>query len=295
MVRRKLSSARTPSGKPKPTMRAQWLGQGLRRLREDHDMTTEDIGSYLQCDASTVSRFETGIYPARHADVLALLDLYGITDAGQRQFLLNLSRDVVEPGWWDQYQADADSALIDLAWLEARALRIRSYHQIVVPGLLQTSDYADATIRAVDWSASEAQLTRWRDLRIDRQKVFTKEQPLHMSVLLDEAVLRRPVGGPAVMRAQLDHLAESARRSTVDIRVVPYAAGAHASPDSSFYLCEMAEPFPSVGYLDTLAGALYVETDTVDRFRSVLDRLVSAALSESKSIKLIESAAKDLE
>jgi len=292
MARRRLG-ARTQSGKPKPTMRAQLLGQGLRQLREDNDMTTEEVGQYLQCDASTVSRFETGIYPARTPDVHALMALFGVQDATQREFFLKLSRDVVEPGWWDQYSEDLDTTLIDLAWIEARAQRISSFHQIVVPGLLQTQGYATATITAA--TLNPDQVTTGIELRTDRQKVLDRKPPLRYSAILDEAALRRLVGGPAVMREQLAHLVDLARKSTVDIRVVPLTAGAHASPDSSFYICEMTEPFPPVGYTDTLAGALYVEADTLAMFKNVWDRLRAAALNERESIALIEAAAKDLE
>ncbi|BCJ35014.1 transcriptional regulator [Actinocatenispora thailandica] len=295
MAKRRVSVQRDESGKPKPTMRAQWLGTGLRRLRESQKITLEEAGDYLQRDGSTLSRMEKGVYPARTPDVLALLDLYGVHDATQRDFLLKLSRDVVEPGWWDQYQADADTTLIDLAWLEARARTIGSYHQMVLPGLLQTAEYARATILAADWTATETQLSRWLELRLARQQVLTRESPLDYVTILDEAAIRRVVGGRGIMAEQLQHLIALARESTVDIRVVPFEAGEHASPDGSFYICDMADPFPAVGYLDTLAGALYVEADTVDRFKSVFDRLLVTALDARESIALIETAAKDLE
>lgn len=275
------------------TMRAQWLGQGLRRLREANGLSMDEAGDYLQRNQSTISRLETGVYPARHADVLALLDLYHVTDATQRQFLLNLSRDVVEPGWWDQYTDDLDSTLIDLAWLEARAEKISSYHQIVIPGLLQTEAYAKAMMDAVETDPALAE--SGLQVRTSRVKVLDRETPLRVSALIDEAALRRVVGGPSVMGDQLRHLLALGKRSTIDIRVVPFSAGAHPSPDSSFYICEMREPFAPVGYIDTLAGALYVETDTVDRFKSVFDRLRRKALSERKSVALIETAAKELE
>jgi hypothetical protein len=291
MAKRRFSVQRDESGKPKPTMRAQWLGMGLRRLRESQKVTLEEAGDYLQRDGSTLSRMEKGVYPARTPDVLALLDLYGVHDATQRDFLLKLSRDVVEPGWWDQYQSDLDTTLIDLAWLESRATRISSYHQIVVPGLLQTRAYAEATMTAA--AHDPTQVRRGLEARSERQRVLDRDDPPQFAVVLDEAVLRRAVGGADVMAEQLSHLATFAKKSAVDIRVLPFSAGAHASPESSFYVCEMADPFPPVGHLDTLAGALYVEADTVERFRSVFTRLRAVALNERESSALIEAAAKD--
>jgi transcriptional regulator with XRE-family HTH domain len=275
------------------TMRARLLGDGLRRLREAHGMNMDEVGDYLQRNGSTVSRLETGVYPARMPDVLALLDLYGVHDATQREFFLKLSRDVVEPGWWDQYQSDLDTTLIDLAWLEARATRISSYHQIVLPGLLQTKEYAEATMVAA--ATSPEQVHRGMEVRSERQQTLARSEPPHFTAVLDEATLRRCVAGPKVMADQLTHLATIARKPTMTIRVLPFSSGAHASPDSSFCVCEMAEPFPPVGYLDTLAGALYVEADTVKRFKSVFDRLLAVSLDERESIALIETAAKDLE
>jgi transcriptional regulator with XRE-family HTH domain len=295
MAKRKASVQRDQSGKPKPTMRAQWLGMGLRRLRESQKITLEEAGDYLQRDGSTLSRMEKGFYPARTPDVLALLDLYGVHEATQRDFLLKLSRDVVEPGWWDRYERDAETTLIDLAWLEARARTISTYHQMLVPGVFQTEDYARAAIQAADWNASPAQIDRWLELRLERQQTLNRTDPTQYLVVLDEAALRRVVGNANVMRDQLRSIVTQAAASTVDIRVIPFSAGAHASLDHSFYVCEMAEPFPPVGYLDTLAGALYVEADTVDRFKSVLDRLCAVALDERESVALIETAAKDLE
>ncbi len=294
MPKRKFPVAKDSSGKPKPTMRAQWLGQGLRRLREARGITAEEAGRYLQRDASTVTRFEIGIYPARTPDVAALLDLYGVHNTAQRQFLTKLSRDIVEPGWWDQYLADVDSSLIDMAWLEARALRIDTYHQVVIPGLLQTQDYARATIRAADWHESDDHVERWVRLRIDRQSALTRKPPLRFTVILDEACLRREVGGAEIMQGQLRSLLEFANESTVDIRVLPFSQGAHASPTSSFYICEMADPFPQIGYVDTLAGALYVEADTAERFRSVFDNLLSVTLDANSSRAFIEARLKEL-
>lgn len=175
-------------------------------------MTLTDAGRYLQRNSATVSRFESAEYPIRRPDVLALLDLYGISEGRQREALLALGEDVWKKGWWDGYAEHIAGSLIDLTWLEARAEEIRSFDGLVLPGLLQTREYAEATIRAVDPTAPVDQTERWVEFRMKRQQVLAAEQPPHLAAVLDEALLHRPVGGPETMRAQLAHLADLAGR-----------------------------------------------------------------------------------
>lgn len=274
-----------------PTMRARWLGQGLRQLREEAGLTMAEVARHLQRDGSTVSRFETGVYPARLPDVLALLELYGVHDPDQRLYFTNLSREIVEPGWWDRYGGDAAPELLDLAWLEARVARIRSYHQSVLPAPFQTAGYAESLLRTAEWAADERRIHRWRDLRLDRRRMLDRDNPPRHSAILDEAVVQRVVGGPGVMRGQLDHLVALAGRPNVDVRVIPFAAGAHASPDSSFSVCRLADPFPAVGYLGTIVGTLYTESDTAEHFEAVFDRLLGVALDPERSLRLITGIA----
>jgi transcriptional regulator with XRE-family HTH domain len=278
-----------------PTMRARWLGQGLRRLREEAGLTMAEAGRHLQRDGSTVSRFETGVYPARMPDVLALLDLYGVRDRTRREFFTNLSRDVVEPGWWDRYGGDAAPELIDLAWLEARAWQIRSYHQSVLPAAFQTADYAESVLRTAEWNAEERRIQRWRDLRLDRRRMMDRDTPPRHSAILDEAVVRRVIGGPGIMRDQLDHLVRLAGRPHLDLRVIPFETGAHASPDSSFSVCRLAEPFPAVGYVGTIVGTVYTDAATAERFDAVFERLLAVALDPERSLLLIEEVAAALD
>lgn len=276
------------------TMRARWLGQGLRRLREDAGLTMAEAARHLQRDGSTVSRFETGVYPARMPDVLALLDLYGVHDRTRRDFFTNLSREIVEPGWWDRYGGDAPPELIDLAWLEARAWQIRSYRQSVLPAPFQTARYAESLLREAEWTADDRCIQRWCDLRLDRRRVLERDNPPRHSAILDEAVVRRVVGGSDIMRDQLDHLALLAERPNVDLRIIPFAVGAHASPDSSFSVCRLADPFPAVGYLGTIVGTLYLDTEAAEHLEAVFDRLLRVALDEEGSLRLIERAASGL-
>ncbi|GAA2209692.1 helix-turn-helix transcriptional regulator [Nonomuraea monospora] len=281
------------SGKRGVTLRAQWLGKHLRELRERAGLTLKDAGEYLQRDGSTVSRFEVGLYPARTPDVLALLDLYGVTAPQAREGLVRLSRDVWQNGWWDDYSGDVSLGIVDYAWLEARAESITSFDALVIPGLLQTREYMEAVIRAEDPDATDKQVNRWVEFRLSRQKILTDDGPC-FSTILDECVLRRPMGGPEIMRGQLARLMQYAAAPNIQLRVLPLQAGAHASPDGAFRIFELPEPFPAVAYVPTPAGAIYVEGEAADGLKLKYDRMQRNALSTEDSLRLITTAEESL-
>lgn len=285
-----------PKRKPGPTLRAQWLGQQLRSLREAAGMTLKQAGDYLQRDPSMVSRFEGAVYPIRRGDVLALLDLYGISDERTREGLLRLSDDVWRKGWWDGYANAVDRQYVDMLWLDSRAERLRSYGAMLVPGLLQTREYAETLIRnAAAAETSEEQIERMVELRMTRQQILRGEAPVDFATVVDESVLRRVIGRPEVMRGQLARMSDVAELPNVEVRVLPLTRGAHAGLDGSFWLYEMPEPYPDVAYVDTLGGAVYVEDDAaVDRFRQAYHQLSATALDGMESAALIAAVAKEL-
>ncbi|MGH3778174.1 MAG: helix-turn-helix domain-containing protein [Pseudonocardiaceae bacterium] len=285
-----------PKRKPGPTLRAQWLGQQLRALRESTGMTLRQAGDYLQRDPSMVSRFETAEYPIRRGDVLALLDLYHVSEERTREGLLRLSDDVWRKGWWDGYVNTVDRQYIDLPWLEARAERLRTYEAMLVPGLLQTRTYAETLIRnAAASDTSGEQIARMIEHRMTRQQVLGGEAPVDFAAVVDESVLRRVIGGAEVMREQLTTLLDFAERPNVEVRVLPLRRGAHAGLDGAFWFFEMPEPYPDVAYVDNLAGAVYVEEDAaVDRFRQAYHQLSAMAFAGKESAALIAAAAKEL-
>jgi transcriptional regulator with XRE-family HTH domain len=282
------------STKPKPTLRAQWLGQSLRELRDATGMTLAQAADFLQRNASTVSRFESGEYPIRRPDLMALLDLYGVSDRRKRDGLLRLSEDVWQKGWWDGYEPDVERQFVDYIWLESRATTIRSFEPSVVTGLLQTREYAEAVITASDWEAEPAQIARWVQLRMDRQAVLHREAPPRLMVIIDEFVLRREIGGPDVLRGQLAHLLATAELPHVDLRVLPASIGAHAGHSGYFLIFTIAEPDMDVGYAETVGGAVYVEPPDSGRFVRVYNRLLDSALGPAESAKLIRAIGKDL-
>jgi transcriptional regulator with XRE-family HTH domain len=285
-----------PKRKPGPTLRAQWLGQQLRALRESAGMTLKQAGDYLQRDPSMVSRFESAVYPIRRGDVLALLDLYGVSEESTRDGMLRLSEDVWRKGWWDGYENTVGRQYIDLVWLQTRAERLRTYGSILVPGLLQTREYAETLIRneaAAD--TPEEQIEKGIELRMTRQQMLGGEAPVDFAAVVDESVLRRVIGGPEVMHSQLTKLLEVTERPNVEVRVLPLGRGAHAGLDGSFWLFEMPDPYPDVANVGTLGGALYVEDDAaVDRFRQAYHQLSAMALNGKESAALIVAAAKEL-
>jgi hypothetical protein len=278
-----------------PTLRAQWLGQQLRELREGAGRTQKDAAEYLQRNPGTMSRFESAEFPIRRGDVMALLDFYDVSDQRRRDALIRLSEDVWQKGWWDGLSDVVyDSRFVDFVWLESRAHEIQAFDNLVVPGLLQTKAYAKATISAAEPGATAAQIQQWVDLRMRRQAVVTGPEARQLNAIIDEATLRRMVGGAETMRDQLRHLRAAADLPNVELRILPFSVGAHASPTGAFRVFVMADPYPSVGYVETPAGAIYVEAPGVDRFIQLYDLLSKAALGTTESLAFIESVTEEL-
>jgi transcriptional regulator with XRE-family HTH domain len=277
------------------TLRAQWLGHQLRELRENAGLTLREAGEYVQRNLSAISRYETAQWPIRRGDVLGLLDLYGVADERERKRLVELAEDVWRTDEWDREYGDlVDRSFIDVPWLESRADRICSYDAITVHGLLQTRDYAEAVIRAVEGPAvTDTQVQRFLALRMDRQQVLDGDAPTRIEALIDEPVLRRPVGGAAAMRAQVEHLLALGRRRHVTIRVLPASVGAHAGLEGAFDIFEMPRPYPAVAYVESLGGKLYVESPNSDRFAQAYDRLRRAALGPAESAAVIARIAEE--
>lgn len=278
------------------TLRAQWLGQHLRQVREEAGLTLRDIGDYIQRNATTVSRIESGVLPARVTEVLAYLDLAGVDNANRRAMLRQLAQDVWQKGWWDGYSNSDDVAavLINRAWLEARADRLCAY-ETNVPGLLQTDQYAKAIIEAEDPDASEEQVARFVEVRMKRQQILNRAEPVELRAILDEAVLRRPAGSREITREQFQRLAEFADQPHIQLRVLPFSAGAHPGLEGQFVVIELPEPYPEVGYVDNPAGAVFAEGEKAERLRRKYDRLCAVALDVDASTALIVKAAEDLE
>lgn len=277
-----------PQGKrgPEPSLRAQWLGRCLRDLRMDNGLTLKDAGEYIQRDGSMLARYEKADYPIRRGDVLALMTLYGVSDERVRSGLIQLAEDIWRKGWWEPYSPDLGRMFIDHPWLESRTAAIGAYAPMVVPGLLQSREYAEALIRHAD-SAGEDQIRRWVDLRMQRQRVLSGADAVKFTAVIEEWVLHRPIGGSDVAARQRQHLLELTSYPNIEIRIMPTSQGAHAGHTGAFELFDMPSPYPEVAYVETLAGTLYVERPEVDRYCAAYDELLRTSLAPSASIEVI--------
>ncbi|MFF5288464.1 helix-turn-helix domain-containing protein [Paractinoplanes globisporus] len=278
-----------------PTLRSRSLGKQLRELRESANLTLQEVASYMQRDPSSISRMETGVHPARIPDVLAYVTLCGESRPDRREQLVQLAQDAWQTGLWDRYGEDDLKALMDLTWLEARASEIRAFEAIVLPGLLQSPAYAAAVIRASDATRQQADIDRWVNVRLRRQEILDEPRQPRLHAVLDESVLHRVVGGKHVMREQLLHLVETARRPNVTISVLPWGTGAHASPEGCFNVLFMDEPYTDVGYMETPTGPVFVERDEVEKLIDRHDRLSRAALGDEESIALTLQIAEEMD
>ncbi|WP_326555551.1 helix-turn-helix domain-containing protein [Micromonospora sp. NBC_01813] len=277
------------------TLRAQWLGQQLRQIREQRGMTLKLVATHLNRDMSALGRYERADWPIRREDVVALLDLYGFHRADERAHLLSLAEEVWRTDRWnDAYDNVIDSSFIDFPWLESRADRICSYHSTVMPGLFQLRDYAELVIREVEGpKAPEGLIQRGIALRMDRQQMLERGQT-KINAIIDESALRRPIGTPKLMQDQLRRILQLARQPQIEVRVLPRDIGLHPALDGSFWVFEMPTPYPAVGYLESLAGQMYFESPKADRFVSAYHRTCDAALDPRESAGLISKIVEEL-
>jgi Domain of unknown function (DUF5753)/Helix-turn-helix domain len=279
-----------------PTALRILLGAHLRRMREATGISREDAGWEIRSSESKISRMELGRVGFKERDVADLLNLYGLDDAEERERLLALAKDANNPGWWHRYGDVLPSWFQSYLGLEAAAERIRTYETQFVPGLLQTVDYARAVVRIGQVTLKPEEVERRVELRMDRQRIITRPRPVRLWAVLDEAVLRRPVGGRAGTRRQLPRLAETGARPNVRLQVLPFGAGAHPGMDGAFTVFRFPKPTdPEVVHLEHTTGDLYLETaEETARYAAAFEELSAAALDPDESSALIASSARKL-
>ena len=266
-----------------PTGRRRRLGAELRRLREETGLTIDQVAEALECSQSKVSRIETGQVSATPRDVRDMLALYRVSDA-QREAMVQIAREARQPGWWQKF-VDVPDGVPAYVGLETAATSIDIYMSVIVPALLQTADYARAVIGAVRPDLPSAEIDRRVELRLRRQALLDQDSPPALRVLLDDTVLRRPVGGEKVMAAQRRRLLKDAARPAVTLQVLPIEAGVHAGMDGPFTIFGFPAPAErDVVALDSAADALYLEgAEDVARYRRVFGLLLPAALTPEAS------------
>jgi transcriptional regulator with XRE-family HTH domain len=279
-----------------PTVQRIVLGAQLRRLREARDITTEQAAESIRGSHSKISRMEHGRVGFKDRDVADLLTLYGVTDPEVRHSLLSLAREAGNPGWWHDYGDLLPHWFEPYISLEAAASVIRNYEVQFVPGLLQTEGYAREVIRLGYPSITDHELSRRVELRMGRQRLLSRPSPPRLWAALDEAVLRRPIGGPGVMRGQVAHLIEMADDPAVTVQIVPFSVGGHSAAGGPFAILRFAEPeLSDVVYLEQLTSALYLEKPAeVDRYLEVIERLCVQAETAADSVKLLQQIHDDL-
>ncbi len=283
-----------------PSIPRRRLGFELRRLREAARLRIEDVAAALECSVSKVSRLETGKGIPRARDVRDLLNRYGVEDSEYRERVMRWAREGQSQGWWSEYSdvlapdpRDPLTAphLERYVALEADARLIESFEPIVVHGLLQTEDYARAILQMLS-AGTAATVQRRVEVRVRRQqRLYSAEEPLSLRLVIDEGVLRRPVGGDRVMQLQLRRLLEDGARDNIDIRVLPFHNGAHPAVAGAFVLLDFPETtVHDLVYIESHLGSVYLEKDgDVSTYTRLFRSLADSALDPADSAVLIES------
>jgi transcriptional regulator with XRE-family HTH domain len=270
------------------------LGSQLRRFREAAGITPEQAGFEIRGSRSKISRLENGRVKLKSRDVTDLLTLYGVTDGDLQSRFLALAEQSNTPDWWTKYGDILPDWFETYLSLEAAATTIRSFEVQFVHGLFQTEDYARAILGRR--TAPPKEVERRVALRLKRQDLLSRPNPPRIWSVMDEAVLRRPVGGRAVMRAQFRHLIEVAEFPRVTLQVVPFASGSHAGESGSFTVLRFEErDLPDVVYLEQLTGAIYLDQRAeVERYLEVVNELSTEALTPDETTRFIEQVAREI-
>ena len=262
-----------------PTVLRVVLGKRLADLREKAGVSYEQAGRALDVTHATVRRMEKAEVGLKLPYVEKLLTTYGVTDPDELESFLTLVREANRPGWWHRYRDVLPDWFSAFVSLEGEAEVIRAYEPHYVPGLLQTEDYARAVLRAGLPNASQEVIERGVALRLERQALLTRQKPPLLWVVIDETVLRRPIGGPEITRAQIDRLIEACAMPHVRLQVMPFAAGPHPAMYGPFHIFRFGvRELPDMVCAESLVGAVYFdERDDVTTFLEALDRMCAQA------------------
>jgi transcriptional regulator with XRE-family HTH domain len=258
-----------------PTVLRRLLGAQLRRLRERQGITREEAGYAIRASGSKMSRLELGRVGFKERDVADLLTLYGVTDERDRESMLALAQDANSPGWWHRYGDVLPGWFETYVGLEEAAALIRTYELQFIPGLLQTEDYARAVISLGNSSSPPEEIEQRVSLRTTRQKILARGDAPRLWAVVDEAALRRPIGGRDVMRGQIEWLMEATKMPGIILQVLPFRVGGHTAEAGAFTILRFPESdLPDVVYVEQLTSALYLDRrDDVDAYMEAMERL----------------------
>lgn len=279
-----------------PAVRRRQLMAELKRLREGARLTQEDVAERLDWHPTKVMRIETGRTAPHPNDVRLLLDLYSVTDRDQLNALVKLAKDAKQRGWWYSYRDVLLNRYEFFIGLEWEAASIRDFELAMIPGLLQTEHYARSLIAGGPLQLDQEDVQRRVEVRMTRQRALARHDGPQLWAILDEAAIRRVVGGPDVMRAQLDHMAEASQRPNVTLQVLPFGAGAHPGQTGPFIILDFAEPAePAVVYMETVGGNLYMDkAEEVRLYTAAFERLHAAALSPDETTAMLRAGSRAL-
>lgn len=284
-----------PPAPASPTVLRIILGKQLQTLREKAGMSYEQAADTIYASAWTLRRMEKAEVGLKLNYVKSLLMAYGITDVREIDTFLELAREANKPGWWHSYTDVLPAWFRVFPGLEQTAGLIRGYEPHCIPGLLQTEDYARGLTAAGYPNATPDETDRRVALRMARQQILSRPEPPRLWVVIDEAVLRRPVGGPGVMRAQVDRLIEVTTKPNVALQVLPFTAGAHPVMYGMFHLLRFpAGELPDIVYGENLTSAFYLDKPTdVATYTEALDRLCAQASPADKTASILRRIRKD--
>jgi transcriptional regulator with XRE-family HTH domain len=272
-----------------PTVRRLVLGTHLRRLREDASITVEQAAAAIRGSHSKISRMEHGQVGFKERDIADLLTLYGVTGAEERQALLKLAREANTPGWWQGYSDILPHWVKPYLGLEAAAALIRNYAPEFVPALLQTESYA-RTLMRLD-STTEDDVRRRAEARLYRQEILRRATSPRLWAVMDEAALRRSIGGRSVMREQIRHLIHMCDHPAVTLQILPFQVGAHAGMGGPFTILRFSDPaLRDVVYIEQLTSAIYLDKPAeVDCYLDVIEQLCIQAVMPDKTPEMLRN------
>ncbi|HJW62417.1 MAG TPA: helix-turn-helix transcriptional regulator [Actinomycetes bacterium] len=272
-----------------PTVRRMLVGARLRRLRTELGLTRDEAAQAIRASEWKIHRLENGQVGFKDRDIIDLLALYEVTDPAEVADFLTLARDANTPGWWQHYGDVLPSWFRTYVDLEQAATLIRTYEGQFVPGLLQTDDYMRAVVRGAHLEETGDEVGRRVRLRMARQILLTRDSPPRLWAVMDEAALRRPVGGREVMRGQLERLIEATKLPNVTLQILPFASGAHPAMVGSFSVLRFPdEELPDIVYLEHLTSALYLnKPDEVDQYLHVMESICVRAAAPDQTVEVL--------
>jgi DNA-binding XRE family transcriptional regulator len=279
-----------------PTVRRMLVGARLRRLRTELGLSRDEAAQAIRASEWKIHRLENGQVGFKDRDIIDLLARYQVTDPAEVADFLTLAREANTPGWWQRYGDVLPSWFRTYVDLEQAATLIRTYEGQFVPGLLQTDDYMRAVVRGAHLEESGEEVGRRVRLRLARQMLLTRQGPPRLWAVVDEAALRRPVGGPEVMRGQLERLIEATKLPNVTLQILPFASGAHAAMGSAFSILRFADrEIPDIVYLEHLTNAVYLDRrNEVERYLDAMELLCVDSEPPARTVELLERILREL-